>query len=226
MIFNIAHRGASGYELENTMEAFEKAIELGADGIETDVQLSKDGIPVLIHDEKVDRTTKHSGLVKDFTFEELKNMGVVSLEELMILAKLNYIVLNLELKNGNLPYEGLEEKVINIVKKYKMENQVVLSSFNHNSMIKCKSLDSSIMTGVLYVSQLYMPEKYCVNVGADALHPHHCAVNNEMVKAAHEKCKKVHVYTVNEEDDIRKMVDMKVDMIISNYPDIVRKYTG
>ena len=160
MIFNIAHRGASGYELENTMEAFEKAIELGCDGIETDVQLSKDGIPVLIHDETVDRTTEGNGFVKDFTFNELREMGIPSLEQLMILAKLNHIVLNLELKNGIIIYKELEEKVVNIIKKYRMEQSVILSSFNHESMIKCKELDSSIMTGLLYIENLHKPEKY------------------------------------------------------------------
>lgn len=224
MIFNMAHRGASGHEPENTMGAFERAIELGCDGIETDVQLSKDGIPILIHDETVDRTTTNSGFVKDFTCSELRDMGIPSLEQLMILAKLNHIVLNLELKNGIVLYKELEEKVIDIIKKYRMEQSVILSSFNHQSMVKCKKIEASIMTGLLYIENLVQPEKYCKYVGADALHPHYRTVNKEMVEAAHERYMKVNVYTVNEEEDIQNMVEVGADMIISNYPDRVKKY--
>ncbi len=224
MIFNIAHRGASGYEAENTMEAFEKAIELGCDGIETDVQLSKDGIPVLIHDETVDRTTTSSGFVKDFTCSELRDMGIPSLEQLMILVRLNHIILNLELKNGIVLYKELEEKVITIIKKYHMEQRVILSSFNHESMVKCKQIDASIMTGLLYIENLVHPEKYCKYVGADALHPNYRVVNKKMVEAAHEQYIKVNVYTVNEEEDIQRMIELEVDMVITNYPDRVRKY--
>lgn len=223
MIFNIAHRGASGYELENTMRAFERAIELGCDGIETDVQLSKDGIPMLIHDETVDRTTTKSGYVKDFTCSELLDMGIPSLEQLMILAKLTHIILNLELKNNIIPYKDLEEKVIGIIKKYHMQQSVILSSFNHESMVRCKQIDSSIMTGLLYVENLIHPEKYCKEVGADAIHPHYTSVNKQVVKAAHEKYIKVNVYTVNEEEVIENMVRVGVDMIITNYPDRVNK---
>ena len=224
MIFNIAHRGASGHEPENTMEAFERATMLGCDGIETDVQLSKDGIPMLIHDETVDRTTTRSGFVKDFTCSELRDMGIPSLEQLMILAKLNHIVLNLELKNGIVLYKELEEKVIDIIKKYRMEQSVILSSFNHESMVKCKQIEASIMTGLLYIENLVRPEKYCKYVGADALHPHYRTVSKKMVDAAHERYMKVNVYTVNEEEDIQNMVEVGVDMIISNYPDRVKKY--
>lgn len=223
MILNIAHRGASGYVLENTMEAFEKAIELGCDGIETDVQMSRDGILVLIHDEKIDRTTTGIGYVKDHTFEELHALGIPSLEELLILAKRHKIFLNLELKNSVVAYEGLEEKVIDMVIAYDMVKQVILSSFNHYSVVKCKKLKPAIEVGLLYVEPLYEAEKYCLNAGANAIHPNFRTLNQEIVEAAHMSGIKVHPYTINEEKDIEYMIELGVDMIISNYPDRVKK---
>lgn len=223
MSLNIAHRGASGYRKENTIEAFELAIHLRCDGIETDVQLSKDGIPVLIHDEKVDRTTIGKGFVKDFTAKSLQLLGVPLLEELLVLAKKNSVLLNLELKNSSVLYPGLEEKVIELVHKYDMRESILLSSFNHYSIVKCKALDSKIEAGVLYVEPLYQPEKYCQGVGANAIHPHYRTLNYEIVKKAHNAGIKVNPYTINEEEDIRYMIELGVDMIISNYPDRVKE---
>lgn len=223
MTLNIAHRGASGYVLENTMEAFEKAIALGCDGIETDVQISKDGKLVLIHDERVDRTTTGTGYVKDHDFEELKALGVPLLEDLLVLAKKHGILLNLELKNTLVQYPGLEEKVIRMIMDYGMETQVIISSFNHYSMVKCKRLAPQIQTGLLYIEPLYEPEKYCLNAWADAIHPDYRTLNKEVVAAAHDKGVKVHPYTINEESDIDYMIEIGVDMIISNYPDRVKK---
>lgn len=223
MTLNIAHRGASGHASENTMEAFKKAIALGCDGIETDVQLSKDGVPVLIHDERVDRTTVGTGYVKDHTFEELAALGVPSLEQLLALGKKHEMVLNLELKNTIVQYPQLEEKVIGMVMDYGMEKQVVLSSFNHYSMVKCKAIKPEISTGLLYIEPLYEPEKYCLNAGANAIHPDYRTLNKEVVTAAHARGVKVHPYTINEEKDIDYMIKIGVDMIISNYPDRVKK---
>lgn len=223
MTLNIAHRGASGHAPENTMVAFEKAIELGCDGIETDVQISKDGVLVLIHDERVDRTTTGTGYVKAHTFEELDALGVPALEELLILAKKHGILLNLELKNTIVQYPLLEEKVIHMIMDYGMEKQVILSSFNHYSMVKCKSIQPTIETGLLYIEPLYETEKYCLNAGANAIHPDYRTLNKEVVAAAHAKGIKVNPYTINEKADIAYMIEIGVDMIISNYPDRVKE---
>lgn len=161
---NIAHRGASGYCPENTMVAFKKAVQLGATGIETDVQMSKDGYLVLIHDESLRRTTSaKNGMVKDFTLSELKQLDagawfhskfkgerIPTLEELIQWASGNSILLNLELKNGIVPYAGMEERVIRCVKYYGMTNHVIISSFNHNSLLRCKEISADVSTGLLY----------------------------------------------------------------------------
>lgn len=223
MLLNIAHRGASGYEKENTMAAFKKAVSLGADGIETDVQMSRDGVLVLIHDETLERTTRGSGLVKDHTLEELTSLGVPTLEALLVLAKQHKLLLNLELKNVIVPYEGMEEQVIDSLCKHGMTNQVILSSFNHYSMIKCKKIVPHIKTGLLYQELLYKPERYCSYVGADAIHPHFISLTREVVNGAHRAGLLVNAYTINDEKNMKNAMRLGVDMIITNYPDKLKR---
>ncbi|WP_290369680.1 glycerophosphodiester phosphodiesterase family protein, partial [Peribacillus simplex] len=144
MTLIFAHRGSAGTHPENTMSAFKEAARVGADGIETDVQLSKDGEVVIIHDEKLDRTTNASGYVKDRTLMELKTLNasathkgklgkekIPTLEELFIWLYDNQLFCNIELKNTLFLYPGLEEKVIRLIRTYEMEERVILSSFNH-----------------------------------------------------------------------------------------------
>ena len=148
-----AHRGASGYAPENTLEAFLLAIEQGADGIELDVQLSKDGVPVVIHDETVDRVTGQSGFVKDFTLQELKEMVVLrerfakyrdaripTLREVLDAVRPSGIAVNIELKTGIYWYPEIEKKVAAIVEETGMKDRVIYSSFNHYSVQKLKSI--------------------------------------------------------------------------------------
>lgn len=232
-ILNIAHRGFSGYYPENTMLAFRKAIEVQCDGIETDVQLTKDGIAVLCHDEKVDRTTDGRGYVKDYTYEELKNLdagikkgnefkglGIPTLDEFLGYIKDKSMFVNLELKNSIITYHSLEEIVIDKVYRYNIQDNCILSSFNHYSMVKCKNLDSKIKTGLLYDETLYKPENYIEYVGADALHPNFNGVYSEnIIRGIKLKNVPINVYTVNEEKDMINMIKLGVDGIITNYPD-------
>ena len=131
-----AHRGASGYAPENTLEAFALAITQGADGIELDVQLTKDGIPVVIHDETIDRVTEKKGWVKDYTLKELKELTVLknkfseysaakipTLEEVLDAVKASGIQVNIELKTGIYWYPEIEQKVADLVKKAGMEEK-------------------------------------------------------------------------------------------------------
>lgn len=123
-ILNVAHRGLSGLYPENTMIAFRKAIEADCDGIEMDVHLTRDGVPVVIHDEEVDRTTNGSGYVKDFTYEQLCNLDagikfsdefkgekIPTLKEFFDFMKDNDKLINIELKNSIIHYEGLEKGI-------------------------------------------------------------------------------------------------------------------
>ena len=142
-----AHRGASGYAPENTLEAFALAIRQGADGIELDVQLSSDGIPVVIHDETIDRVTDKTGYVKDYTLQELKELTVLkdrfpaynqskipTLKEVLEAVKPSGIQVNIELKTGIYWYPDIEKKVAEIVEETGMKDRIVYSSFNHYSV--------------------------------------------------------------------------------------------
>ena len=236
MTINFAHRGASAYYPENTIISFEKAIEMGATGIETDVQLTKDGILVLIHDEMVDRTTNGHGNVLDFTYNELNKLDagswkgeefagirIPTVEELIYITKDKNIIINFEIKNGIVIYEDIEQKLIDLVYKHKMKNKVILSSFNHYSIAKCHKISKEIKTGVLYTEMIYKPYNYVKTVGANAIHPHFYVMNEEVIKEVKKHKIQINVFTVDNEEQMRFFLDMKVDGIITNYPDKLHK---
>jgi len=231
-IINFAHRGASAYCPENTMAAFHKALELGATGIETDVQVAKDGTVVIIHDETLTRTTGDPRLVKDINYEEMKALdagswfdptfageSIPSLEQLLQLLADKDTILNIELKNTYVLYPDIERKTIELVHKYNMADRVIISSFNHYALAACKDIDSSIRTGILYVEGLYEPWNYAATLRADALHASKYAVIPEWVLAAQAHGIAYHPYTVNEINELEKLVAMNVDGIITDYPD-------
>ncbi|MDW8802248.1 glycerophosphodiester phosphodiesterase [Clostridium sp. A1-XYC3] len=236
-VLNIAHRGFSGIYPENTMLAFRKAVEIQCDGVETDVQLTKDCIPVLCHDETLDRTTTGKGFIKDYTYKELskldagikrdrkfKSCRIPTLDEFLDFAKDKNILINIELKNSIIQYPSLEEIVIDRIYKYKMENNCILSSFNHYSMVRCKKIDNRIKTGLLYSEILYRPEKYAEYVGADALHPDFSTLyHDNIIKGTTEKGIPINVYTVNEEKDMISMINLGVNGIITNYHDKLKR---
>ena len=223
-ILNIAHRGYSGKFDENTMIAFRKAIEYKADGIETDVQLSKDNVPVIIHDETLDRTTEGKGYVKDYTLAELKRFrtknggGIPTLTELLeLVADSNLEVLNLELKNSIFPYEGLEEKVLAMIYKYNFKEKIIISSFNHLSLVKVRKLDKEIRLGALTDSTLANVPKYLKDISVQCYHPCFPSIlNEEYMKEIKEAGIIVNPYTVNEEEHMKMVMKFKVDSIITN----------
>ena len=157
-----AHRGASGYRPENTMEAFELAIKQGADGIELDVHTSADGELIVMHDETVDRVTDKTGLIKDLTLAQVKELKVSTdaepngiyrvptLAEVLDLMRTTDMMVNIELKNSICFYPGMEEKILKLVKEMHMEDQLIYSSFNHYSLMQLKQLDDHVQTGILF----------------------------------------------------------------------------
>lgn len=236
MTVNYAHRGASGYYPENTMLSFEKAIELGCSGIETDVQITKDGVLVLIHDEMVNRTTNGAGFLKDYTFSDLskldagswyskdfRGLRIPTVEELIYLVKDSDLIINFELKNGVIQYKDLEEKLINTIYEHNIQDRVILSSFNHYSMVKCKEISSEIKTGLLYMEGLYKPEQYAKTAFADALHPYFYALNNELISIIKSEGIGINTFTVNDENYMKYFYQAGVDGIITNYPDKLKK---
>ena len=173
-----AHRGASGYAPENTLDAFRKAVEMGADGIELDVQMTKDGELVVIHDETIDRVSNGKGWVKDYTYEELKKFNfnkthleytmeeIPTLEQVYLLIKPTNLTINVEIKTGIVFYPGIEERVLELTERLGMKERVIYSSFNHYTIRKIKELDPQAKTGMLY-EEKHM--RMLCEAGVDAL---------------------------------------------------------
>lgn len=230
-----AHRGASGYYPENTMSSFEEAVKQKADGIELDVHLSKDGYLVVCHDETLNRTTNGKGFIKQYDLYELKQLDAGSwfdkrfkgekiplLEEAIDLVKRSNMELNIEIKAGSIFYPGIEEKVLKMIDKYGVRNKVIISSFDHYSLVKIKNLDKDIKTGILYTEALYKPINYMKTTGANALHPNYITLTKDVVEEAHSLGIDINTYTVNIEEHIRLIKSMNVNAIITNYPDIAK----
>lgn len=237
MVKNIAHRGFAGKYPENTMLAFEKAVEAGCNGIELDVQLSKDGVPVIIHDEQMVRTTGEAGFVWDYTLDELKKMNaaagnktrgvfnrskleIPTLEEYFAFAKeKKELVTNIELKTGVNPYPGIEDKVLELMQTYRMRKRVILSSVNHYSIKYVKQLAPKTKCGLLESSWVVGMAKYARKLKADALHPLYTTVTVSYMAKAKAHGLDVNTWTVDEESEMQKMLSLGVDGIITNYPD-------
>ena len=229
----IAHRGASAFAPENTMAAFRLAKDLGADGIELDVMLSADEKLVVIHDQSVVRTTNGQGKVNEMGWDELKTLDAgskfearFSEEPLPLLDQVfeelgGQFLINVELKNYATPHDQLTEKVIGLILKMGLSESVILSSFNARNLLKAKSLQPSIPRGLLTLPGLlgfpyrsWLGNRYHY----DALHPYHKDVNARMVSHLHAQGKKVNVWTVDKPEDLLRMRNLGVDMIICNDP--------
>lgn len=233
-----AHRGYSGKYPENTMLAFEKAIEVGVDGIELDVQLTKDGEIVIIHDETIDRTTDGSGYVVDYTYEELskfnanykfKEMGfnkIPTLREYFELVKNLEIVTNIELKTGINQYLGIEEKVLKLIREYNLEKRVIISSFNHFSVMKMKKLAPDLKYGFLSEDWIIDAGKYTASHGVQCYHPRFNNLIPEVIEELKKYNLEINTWTVNEEKDMRYLYSKEIDVIITNYPELAKKIKG
>ena len=232
-----AHRGFSGLYPENSPLAFRKAVEeTDADGIESDVHISKDGKLVIFHDATVERTSNGTGYIKDYTYEELLQLDIGSwkspefagehiwtLGQLLDFCLETHMLLNLELKNYEVFYEGLEQRVIDEIVSRKMEKQVCVSSFNHISMQEFKLLNPDIETGLLYDKPYLDMDAYIARSNADNMHPRYMLMQYqpELMKLYHDHGMKVNVWTVDEPKDIRDMVRRGADAIISNRADVL-----
>lgn len=231
-----AHRGASGYAPENTLEAFLMAVQMGADGVELDVQLSKDGELVVIHDETLERTSGVKGNVRDFTLAQLKELNVSvaypnaaptripTLEEALAALRDTDLKINIECKTGIFFYPKLEAKTVRLVKEMGMLKRVWFSSFNHQSVMKIKKLCPKAKTGFLLADVNVDAVSYARKNGVGALHPALYHMQDERLLArCHKKGIKVHVWTVNEKGDMERCARAGVDAIITNYPNIARE---
>jgi glycerophosphoryl diester phosphodiesterase len=233
----IAHRGFSGRAPENTMAAFRLALELKVDGLELDVQRSKDGELVICHDPIVNRTTDGQGAINDLTWEELrrldagswfnsrfKNERIPRLRTLLELIQKSDLLINIELKTDVFAYPGIEEQLVKLIKAFELVEQCIVSSFNHYSLLRITKALPELKTGILYNANLYQPWTYAKRLKVAALHPKYTSVSAEMVAQARQNGLLVNTWTVNEPVVIQRMIAAQVDAIITNHPDLVRSY--
>lgn len=237
-MINFAHRGFKGRYPENTMLAFKKALEAGASGIELDVHLSKDGQPVIIHDETLERTTDGSGLVGEKTLDQLKDLNaskdypdyqvqrILTLKEYFDFAKDYDIITNIELKTSIIDYPGIEEKVYKVIKEYGLAEKIIISSFNHNSLVNFKKLDQNIKCGVLESSRLYEPRNYVKNLGMEYYHPLNFTVTKELAEKCAENNIGLNIWFGISDYDYSQYLGMNPTGLITDYPDRVCEFTG
>ncbi|WP_342719595.1 glycerophosphodiester phosphodiesterase [Bacillus paramycoides] len=239
---NIAHRGASAYAPEHTIRAYKLGQQLKGDYIEIDLQMTKDGHLVAMHDETVNRTTNGTGLVKEHTLEEIKQLNagsffnekhpslakkefedatVPTLEEIIETfgRNANYYI---ETKSPD-KYTGMEEKLLEIIKQYEINDKVMIQSFSEESLQKIHSLDVNIPLVQLlpYKKAVQLTEleikkykTYCTGLGMNYKY-----IDSAYVKKIKKHGLEVHPFTVDNEKDMKKLISWGVDGMFTNYPD-------
>ncbi len=226
-----AHRGSSKSQPENTMAAFEQAVADKAEGIELDVQRSRDGRLVVYHDENLKRLTGKDAYLATLNWTDLQQLNVAAnrpeagvhhmplLEDVLEFIQGKDLKLNIELKNSNIFYHGMEEEVLALVEKAGVLDQIRFSSFNHMSMTKMAAMGFGEISGMLYSEILCNPWVYVGGCGMGAIHP---MFNNlqvpDLVKNCHEAGLKVNVWTIDEEVFLNSALLLEVDVIMTNLP--------
>ncbi len=213
-MLKIGHRGAKGHAPENTLISFQKALELSVDGIELDVHLSKDNIPVVIHDSTVNRTTITKGKVIDFTAKELQNLGIPTLEDVFNLIQ-NQCEINIEIK-----IFGATKAVLDLVNNSSFDTEkIIISSFDWNALQEVRFHHETIRIGVLTETDLDLALAFAKFIKAYSIHPYFHLLTLETVKKIKEKEFKIFPWTVNELEDITFVKSLQIDGIITDFPE-------
>jgi glycerophosphoryl diester phosphodiesterase len=227
----IGHRGAWGHAPENTLASFSKALQIGVDAVELDVHLAKSGELVVIHDDTVDRVSNGKGRVADKTLQELKEYTLEGGEKIPTLIEVfdlidRRCIINIELKGPS-----TARPVAELIRKYVAEKgwsaeNFLVSSFNHHELFAFHQLLPEVQTGAILEGIPFHYAAFAEDVGAT--HAVLClsTVNKEFVGDAHRRGLKVFVYTVNEPEDMKHLIDMGVDGMISNFPDRCKSFQG
>ncbi|MGC4040526.1 MAG: glycerophosphodiester phosphodiesterase family protein [Flavobacterium sp.] len=214
----IGHRGAKGHIAENTLASFQKAIDMGTDGIELDVHLSSDGKAMVIHDDTVNRTTSKTGLVSDFSSGELEKMGIPKLEAVFDLVGKKCFI-NVELK----AYETADT-VAGLIEEYVSEKgwkyaHFIISSFDWNALKQVRFLNDRILIGVLTSTDLDLALAFAKFIKAHSVHPYYHLLTAENVRQLQSRNFKVYPWTINEPEDIIFAKSLQVDGIITDFPE-------
>ncbi|TFG29072.1 glycerophosphodiester phosphodiesterase [Candidatus Thorarchaeota archaeon] len=219
----VAHRGASGLAPENTLLAHQVAYEVGAHMVEIDVQETADGELVCIHDYDVNRTTNGTGVVADLTYREIRDLDAGRGEKIPTLAQvLDYVRGKLKI-NIELKVTDVEQQVFSFVDERNMISDVMISSFLHGTLIATRSIDASISTAVLVSKIRDDMIPYVVELGANALNPDYRTISSDLMSEAHSNNIQVFPWTVNDSLKIQALLEMGVDGVITDFPDIAVK---
>lgn len=238
----VAHRGASAVAPENTLAAFRHALEMGVDGVELDVQPTRDSQVVVIHDERLERTTAGQGFVFERTLAELGQLEagswfnrahptraqvaygeerIPTLAEVIELLRAQPQRLYIEIKVSERTPAGFEERVLELVGRNGFESRTVVLSFDPNTLRRVRQLAPAVATGILFRDLPADPILLARTIGATGIAPRADRVSKELVEAAHRAGLVVAVWTVDSPELLRKLVAMGVDGIVSNVPDQV-----
>lgn len=232
----IGHRGAAGSAPENTLISFAKALEYGVDGLEFDVQLSRDGEVVICHDERVDRTSNGMGWIKDYTLQELKRLDfgswfaelpvyqtIPTLRELLELFATLGLELNVEIKSGLIQYPGIGEKVVSLLAEYGQLEKSIISSFDHQLLLALTKHYPQVKTGILYDCSPIEPWRYAKFLNARYLHPAWYFVTPELVTSSAVLGIGINTWTINSALAAHKVGLAGVASIITDFPQCFRK---
>ena len=227
----VAHRGDPLVKPQNTKAAFLSAMEYEIDMIETDINMTKDGVLVIVHDQKVDNVSDGKGWVVNFTLDELKKLDfgswmgpgmgperILTLEEFIELTRDGVDGLNIEIKSGPVKYDGICEKLVSILEDRDMIDRVLISSFDHLLIKELKEMKPELLAAILYNAGLIDHITPAKSAMADGIHPEHAQVTADTVKAARDAGLFINVWTVDDEEDMKRMIDLGVTGLISNFP--------
>lgn len=226
------HRGASGYAPENTLEAFKLSMDMGADGFELDVHMSKDGELVVIHDESVDRTTNGTGLVRELTLAQLKELDacngmekyrgakIPTLAEVFDLIQNTHHIVNVEVKGDDWFYPQIEEKCLSLAKEKGIEDRVIYSSFNHYTLMRLRELKPDAKLGMLFGDIMVRPWEYAEQLHVDYLHPMKMNIYVPgFAEGTYAAGYGINMWTINDEETMAECLKHDAG-IITNYPDV------
>ncbi len=234
----IGHRGAMGYAPENTITSFKKAIAQECDGIEIDVQLTKDNYLVVCHDWDVSRTTNGEGEIKDLTFSHIRELSIRQCSESRTLSEKiptlsevldlipDSMLLNIEIKSKASDERDIGEKVIELLEKHGKIDNIVISSFNHTVLKRIRKINKDIKIALLLSGFLINPVEYLRSNELDvySYHPPLDYTSKDMITLLQKEGIKVFPWIVNQKNDLKKCVDYGADGFTTNYPDRLREY--
>jgi glycerophosphoryl diester phosphodiesterase len=236
----IAHRGDKTHAPENTLAAFKLAAEKGADAIELDVKLTADGEVIVLHDQTVDRTTNGNGKVTQLQFKTVRGLDagikfseMFRGEHIPLLGEVFETVgkrlhINIELANYATPGDPLVSKVVDLVKKHGLQNRMLFSSFFAGNLRKARLLLPEVPRGLLCIPGFVGSWGRTFTWRGDyfALHPNRIDITQGMVDRVHAAGKRVNVWTVNAEEDLKKMIGFGVDGIFTDDPELALRLLG